>query len=114
MIDGFPHLELDRPAPGILRITLRAAGRLNAVGADAHGELAAIWKAIDADDETRVVLVRGADKAAAVARWLEGGATDLPITRIPSAGTIVVLDPSAAADLRTRPATGAPTPAGGA
>ena len=72
MIDGFPHLELDRPAPGILRITLRAAGRLNAVGADAHGELAAIWKAIDADDETRVVLVRGADGA-----FSAGGDLDL-------------------------------------
>jgi enoyl-CoA hydratase len=61
--DAFPSLELDRPAPGILRLTLRAAGKLNAVGAEMHGELADVWKTIDDDDETRVVLVRGADGA---------------------------------------------------
>jgi enoyl-CoA hydratase len=61
--EAFPSLQLDRPAPGVLRLTLNTPGRLNAVGADAHRELAAIWKAIDADDETRVVLVRGAGGA---------------------------------------------------
>jgi enoyl-CoA hydratase len=60
---AFPSLELDRPAPGVLRLTLRAAGKLNAVGAAMHGELATVWKTIADDDETRVVLVRGADGA---------------------------------------------------
>ena len=54
-------LELDRPEAGILRITLRNPGKLNAVGDTAHGELAAVWQIVDRDAETRVVLVRGAD-----------------------------------------------------
>jgi enoyl-CoA hydratase len=58
---AFPNLELDRPADGVLRLTLRKPGRLNAVDADAHRQLAAVWREIDADDETRAVLVRGAD-----------------------------------------------------
>jgi len=70
--EAFPSLELDRPAANVLRLTLRAAGRLNAVGADAHRELAGIWQAAAADDETRVVLVRGADGA-----FSAGGDLDL-------------------------------------
>jgi len=60
---AFPSLELDRPAPGVLRLTLRAAGRLNAVSGAMHGELAKVWPAIGDDDETRAVIVRGADGA---------------------------------------------------
>ena len=61
MYDAFPSLELDRPANGILRLTLRAPGKLNAVSGTMHGELAAVWRAIGDDEETRVVIVRGAD-----------------------------------------------------
>src|SRR2546423_6321137 len=60
---AFPSLELDRPAPHVLRLTLRAPGRLNAVSGTMHGELAAIWRTIGEDDETRAVVVRGADGA---------------------------------------------------
>ena len=60
---AYPSLEFDRPAPRVLRLTLRAAGKLNAVSGAMHGELASVWKAIDADDETRAVIVRGADGA---------------------------------------------------
>jgi enoyl-CoA hydratase/carnithine racemase len=60
MYDAYPSLAFDRPAPGVLRLTLSTPGRLNAVGAAMHGELAAVWKTVDEDDETRVVLVRGA------------------------------------------------------
>jgi enoyl-CoA hydratase len=67
-----PSLELDRPAPRVLRLTLRAAGRLNAVSAAVHRELASVWQAIDADDETYAVLVRGADGA-----FSSGGDLDL-------------------------------------
>jgi len=59
--DEFTSLELDRPDDGVLRITLRNPGKLNAVGHDAHAHLAAVWQAIDRDDATRAVLVRGAD-----------------------------------------------------
>jgi enoyl-CoA hydratase len=69
---AFPSLELDRPAEHVLRITLRSAGRLNAVSGAMHGELAAIWRTIGEDDETRAVLVRGADGA-----FSAGGDLDL-------------------------------------
>lgn len=61
--DAFTALELDRPAGGVLRITLRAPGKLNAVSGDMHGQLAAVWQAVDTDDATRAVIVRGADGA---------------------------------------------------
>src|SRR5207253_1659114 len=35
---AYPNLELDRPAPHVLRLTLRTPGRLNAVGSAMHGE----------------------------------------------------------------------------
>ena len=69
---AFPSLELDRPAAHVLRLTLRAPGKLNAVDAATHGELAAVWRAIGDDDETRAVLVRGADGA-----FSAGGDLDL-------------------------------------
>jgi enoyl-CoA hydratase len=68
----FPGLELDRPAPHVLRLTLRAAGRLNAVSATMHRELASVWPVIGTDDETRAVIVRGADGA-----FSSGGDLDL-------------------------------------
>ena len=70
--DAFPSLELDRPAEHVLRLTLRAPGRLNAVSGGMHRELAALWPAVGADDATRVVLVRGADGA-----FSAGGDLDL-------------------------------------
>ena len=69
---AFPSLEFDRPGPHILRLTLRASGRLNAVSSSMHRELAAVWPAISADDETRAVIVRGADGA-----FSAGGDLDL-------------------------------------
>ena len=63
MYDEFTSLELDRPEPWILRLTLNTPGKLNAVGHQAHAHLAEIWKTIDRDEETRVVLVRGAGGA---------------------------------------------------
>jgi enoyl-CoA hydratase len=54
-------LTFDRPAPGVLRITLDGPG-LNAVGPDAHRQLADVWRDVDRDPETRVALLRGAGK----------------------------------------------------
>lgn len=56
-------LEFDRPAEHILRITLRTPGRLNAVGAGMHGDLADVWPVIGRDRDIRAVVVRGADGA---------------------------------------------------
>jgi enoyl-CoA hydratase len=58
--DEFTSLEFDRPEEHILRITLNTPGKLNAVGHEAHAQLAEVWRTIDRDDETRVVVVRGA------------------------------------------------------
>ena len=69
---AFPSLELDRPAAHVLRLTLRAPGKLNAVSGAMHRELAAVWRAIGDDDETRAVVVRGADGA-----FSAGGDLDL-------------------------------------
>ncbi len=80
--DEYGSLELDRPAPHVLRLTLRAPGRLNAVNADAHRELAAIWRTIAADAETRAVLVRGADGA-----FSAGGDLDLVLAIANDAAT---------------------------
>jgi enoyl-CoA hydratase len=62
--DGYARydsLEFDRPEQWVLRITLRTQGKLNAVGHEAHGHLAAVWRTVDEDEQTRVVVVRGAD-----------------------------------------------------
>jgi len=69
---AFPSLELDRPAPHVLRLTLRAPGRLNAVSGSMHGELAGVWRTIGEDEDTRAVIVRGADGA-----FSAGGDLDL-------------------------------------
>src|ERR1700730_57692 len=53
--DAFPSLGFDRPEDGILVITLSAAGRLNAVNATMHGELAAVWPVIDKEPHTPAV-----------------------------------------------------------
>jgi enoyl-CoA hydratase len=71
---AFPSLEFDRPAPHVLRLTLRAAGKLNAVSSTMHRELAGVWQTIATDDETRAVIVRGADGA-----FSAGGDLDLVI-----------------------------------
>jgi enoyl-CoA hydratase len=70
--EEYANLELDRPAEHVLRLTLRAKGKLNAVSGDMHRELANVWKTIADDDATRVVIVRGADGA-----FSAGGDLDL-------------------------------------
>ncbi|MEY2471163.1 MAG: enoyl-CoA hydratase [Actinomycetota bacterium] len=55
------ELAVDRPADGIVRITLDAPG-LNAVNSAAHGQLADIWPVFDRDDTARVAVIRGAGK----------------------------------------------------
>lgn len=55
----FSHLRFDRPADGVVRITLDGPG-LNAVGIDAHRQLADVWQVVDRDPLSRVALLRGA------------------------------------------------------
>jgi enoyl-CoA hydratase len=55
----FPGLRIDRPEPGILRLVLDTPGKLNAVDAVKHANLADVWPVIDRDPGTRVVVVHG-------------------------------------------------------
>ena len=57
----FPDLSFDRPAPGVVRITLDAPG-LNAVGPAAHAQLADVWRAVDRDPQAKVAVLQGAGK----------------------------------------------------
>jgi enoyl-CoA hydratase len=58
----FATLTFERPHPGVLRIVLDAPN-LNAVGPEAHRDLADVWLTIDRDPDARVALVTGAGKA---------------------------------------------------
>jgi len=60
--ESFPDLSIDRPADGVLGITMEGPG-LNAVGAEVHRQLADVWIAVDRDPETRVALLQGAGRA---------------------------------------------------
>jgi len=57
---AFPSLLFERPDDGVLTITMSAEGRLNAADAAMHRDLAAVWKAVDDDPQTRAVVIRGA------------------------------------------------------
>lgn len=67
----FTGLRFDRPATGVLRITLDAPN-LNAVDQEVHRQLADVWLTVDRDPDTRVALLRGAGKA-----FSAGGSFDL-------------------------------------
>ncbi len=57
----FPTLTFDRPAGGVLRITLDGPG-LNAVSPAGHAHLADVWRVIDRDPSVRVAVIQGAGK----------------------------------------------------
>jgi enoyl-CoA hydratase len=56
----FPGLAFEEPEPAVLGIVIANEGRQNAATEPMHRDLALVWRAIDADDAVRVVLVRGA------------------------------------------------------
>ena len=58
----YPTLSFDRPAEGVLRITLDAPG-LNSVSPECHAHLADVWSTIDRDPEVRVAVIQGAGRA---------------------------------------------------
>src|SRR2546421_12310864 len=62
LYDAYPGLTFDRPAEGVLRITLDAPG-LNAVSPAVHRELADVWLTVDRDPDPNVALLQGAGKA---------------------------------------------------
>lgn len=60
---AFPSILCDRPAEGVLRLTLNRPERLNALDANGHRELADIWRVVDRDRETLAVLLCANGKA---------------------------------------------------
>ncbi|MFC9551499.1 enoyl-CoA hydratase/isomerase family protein [Rhodococcus sp. NPDC056960] len=70
--EDFTSVKVDRPEDGILRIVLDGPN-LNAVGPDAHRELADIWPVIGLDESVRAVVIRGAGERA----FSAGGSFDL-------------------------------------
>jgi enoyl-CoA hydratase len=74
----FPDLTFDRPADGVLRITLDGPG-LNATGPAMHRQLADVWLTVDRDADTRVALLQGAGTAFSAGgsfELIEGAVTD--------------------------------------
>jgi enoyl-CoA hydratase len=58
----FGDLTIDRPAAGVLRITLDAPG-LNAVSPEVHQQFADIWPVVDRDPTVRSIVLQGAGRA---------------------------------------------------
>lgn len=56
-------LRIDRPAEGVLRVTLNRPEALNAVNPAMQDELLRIWADAAADEQTNVVLLTGAGRA---------------------------------------------------
>ena len=70
--ERFTNLRVDGPDDdGVVELVLDAP-HLNAVSEAAHGELAEIWRAFDADPAVRAVLLRGEGKG-----FSAGGSFDL-------------------------------------
>lgn len=69
--EQFSALRIERPEDGILQIVLDGP-HLNAVGFEAHQQLADVWPVIDRDASVRVVVIRGAGRA-----FSAGGSFDM-------------------------------------
>jgi enoyl-CoA hydratase len=59
----FESLKFDYPAERVLRICLDNPGKLNAVDARMHRELAEVWRAVDTDPDVSAVILTGAGDA---------------------------------------------------
>jgi enoyl-CoA hydratase len=59
----YQHLEFDHRPNGVLLVTLNRPDVFNATNARLHWELTQIWKTVDDDPQTKVVLVTGKGKA---------------------------------------------------
>jgi enoyl-CoA hydratase len=63
MYQDYYRILFDRPAPGVLRLTLNRPERMNALDEAGHRELAYVWPEIDKDPSVRAVILTGAGKA---------------------------------------------------
>jgi enoyl-CoA hydratase len=60
---AYTALAFDRPAKGVLRITLNRPERLNALDARGHDELSRVWRQVDEDPDVSAVILCGAGRA---------------------------------------------------
>jgi enoyl-CoA hydratase len=61
--DEYQFLQFERHEDGILLITINRPDVLNATNARLHWELSRVWKDIDEDPETNVVIITGKGRA---------------------------------------------------
>ena len=61
--DEYQHLLFKRHDDGVLQVTINRPEAYNAANARLHWELSRVWKDIDEDDQTSVILITGAGKA---------------------------------------------------
>jgi len=61
--DDFAHLRFDRPADGVLQITIDRPEVLNAANERLHREFSQVWRVVDADDTVAVSVITGSGKA---------------------------------------------------
>ena len=59
----YEHFLFDRLPNGVLQITFNRPDVLNAINARLHSDLGRIWRDLEEDPETRVVLITGAGRA---------------------------------------------------
>jgi enoyl-CoA hydratase len=59
----YRHLRFERPATGVLQITIDRPERMNATNERLHRELSTVWRDVADDEDTRVALVTGAGRA---------------------------------------------------
>ncbi len=57
---AYASLHFETPAPGVLEVVIANPDRHNAASEGMHGDLARVWREIDADEAVRAVLIRGA------------------------------------------------------
>lgn len=62
MTDRYAHykaLKFARPRPRVLEVIMSNPGKLNALDADGHREIAEVWRDVDRDPDTSVAVLRG-------------------------------------------------------
>ncbi len=70
--EGYRTLKFTRPEAGVLEIAMGEEGKLALADATGHRELAEIWRDVDADPQTSVVIIRGLGRG-----FSGGGSLDL-------------------------------------
>lgn len=59
----YHDLLFERPAPGVLQITINRPDRMNATDERLHSELARVWRDVAIDGATRAVVITGSGRA---------------------------------------------------